>query len=193
MDAGAEKILLAQFRDGDDASFEALVTAHSAKIIGLAWRLVGNREDAEDLAQEAFIRLYRNIANFRGDSTVSTWLYRTVTRLAIDHLRRQKLKRKVFFFRHNSEEHDPLELAVDPAASPGERYLAREAGRQLARALEKLSARQRMVFTLRHHEGMPLKEIATVLELEEGTVKVHLHRAVRILRKELKDLQGGLS
>lgn len=193
MDTGAEKILLAQTRAGDSASFEALVTAHSAKIIGLAWRLVGNREDAEDLAQEAFLRLYRTLDNFRGDSTVSTWLYQTVTRLAIDHLRRQKLKRKIFFFRRSDEEHDPLELAADPAASPREQYLAGEAGRQLAKALEKLSARQRMVFTLRHHEEMPLKEIATMLELEEGTVKAHLHRAVHVLRKELKDLQGGFS
>lgn len=193
MDAGSEKIILAQIRDGNDVNFEALVTAHSARIIGLAWRMVGNRDDAEDIAQEAFIRLYRDVGNFRGDSTVSTWLYRTVSRLAIDHLRRQKLRQKIFFFRNNNEEQDPLELVADPAATPGERYLSGEAGRQLARAMGKLSARQRTVFTLRHHEEMPLKEIAAILELEEGTIKAHLHRAVLALRKELKDLQGGLS
>jgi RNA polymerase sigma-70 factor (ECF subfamily) len=193
MDEVSEKIILAQIREGNDVNFETLVTAHSSRIIGLAWRMVGNRDDAEDIAQEAFIRLYRDVANFRGDSTVSTWLYRTVSRLAIDHLRRQKLRQKIFFFRNNNEEQDPLELVADPAATPGERYLAGEAGRQLAKAMEKLSARQRAVFTLRHQEEMPLKEIAAMLELEEGTIKAHLHRAVRVLRKELKDLHGGLS
>ena len=193
MDAATEKIVLARIRDGDDASFEVLVKAHSARIISLAWRLVGNREDAEDIAQEAFIRLHRSLATFRGDSSVSTWLYRTVTRLTIDHQRRQNLKQKIFFFRHSNTEHDPYELAADPAASPGEQYLVDEAGHRLANAMHKLSARQKAVFTLRHHEDLPLKEIATVLELEEGTVKTHLHRAVQILRKELRDLQGGLT
>ena len=193
MDAATEKIVLALIRAGDEASFETLVRAHSSRIISLAWRLVGNREDAEDIAQEAFIRLHQSLASFRGDSSVSTWLYRTVTRLTIDHQRRQKLKQKIFFFRRVDAEHDPYELAADPAASPGEQYLAGEAGRRLSSAVDKLSARQRAVFTLRHHEDLPLKEIAAVLKLEEGTVKTHLHRAVRILRKELKDLQGGLS
>jgi RNA polymerase sigma-70 factor (ECF subfamily) len=193
MDAATEKIILDRIKDGDEAGFEALVNAHSAKIIGLAWRMVGNREDAEDIAQEAFIRLHRSLASFRGDSSVSTWLYRTVTRLTIDHHRRQKLKRKIFFFRRADSEHDPYELAADPAASPGDQYLAGEAGDRLSRAIEKLSAQQRAVFNLRHHEELPLKEIAAVLKLEEGTVKSHLHRAVHFLRKELKDLQGGLT
>lgn len=193
MDAATEKIILARIQDGDEASFETLVRAHSARIIGLAWRMTGNREDAEDIAQEAFIRLHKSVASFRGDSSISTWLYRTVTRLTIDHHRRQKLKQKIFFFRHADAEHDPYELAADPAASPGDQYLAGEAGRRLSRAINKLSARQRAVFTLRHHEDLPLKEIAAVLKLKEGTVKTHLHRAVHILRKELKDLQGGLT
>jgi len=190
MNPEQEKLLLAQVRDGNEAAFEALVKEHSSRIIGLAWKLVGNRADAEDIAQDAFLRLYRGISSLRGDSRVATWLYRTVSNLAIDHLRRQKLKRKIFFFRQSDEEQDPLELAEDPAASPGEHYQAGETGRRLARALEKLSARQRLVFTLRHHEELPLKEIAALLKLEEGTVKAHLHRAVSALRKELKDLQG---
>lgn len=193
MDIGSEKILLEQVRDGNGASFAPLVAAHSARIISLAFRLVGNQEDAEDLAQEAFLRLYRNLATFRGDSSVATWLYRTTTHLALDHLRRQKLKRKFFFFRSSNEGYDPVEFAADQGASPPEQFLANEAGKRLRQALEKLSVRQRMVFTLRHHEGMPLKEIGTTLGLEEGTVKAHLFRAVQVLRKELKELQGGLS
>ena len=193
MDARFEKILLEQVRNGDDASFKALVHEHSARLIRMAWRMVGNREDAEDLVQETFVRLYKSIASFREESRLSTWLYRTLSRLAIDHFRHQKLKRKIFFFQTSNEDLDPIEQAADPGATPAENYLTGEAGRKIVKAMEKLSARQRLVFTLRHHEGMALKEIAQVLELEEGTIKIHLHRAVHFLRNELKDLQGGLS
>lgn len=193
MDGQTERILLEQARDGNPAGFEKLVLAHTAKTVNLAFRLVGNREEAEDIAQEAFLRLHRSLPSFRGESTVSTWLYRTVSRLAIDHLRREQVKRKLFFFRHSEEEADPMEVVPDPGASPQDHLLATEAGTRLARALKRLSPRQRAVFTLKHQEEMTLKEIAAVLELEEGTVKAHLHRAVGLLRKEFKDLQRDSS
>lgn len=193
MDGQTERILLDQAREGNPAGFEKLVLAHTAKTVNLAFRLVGNREEAEDIAQEAFLRLHRTLSSFRGESSVSTWLYRTVSRLAIDHLRREQIKRKLFFFRHTEEEVDPLEAVPDPGASPQDRALAAEAGTRLARALQRLSPRQRAVFTLRHQEEMTLKEVAAILDLEEGTVKAHLHRAVTLLRKELKDLQRDSS
>jgi RNA polymerase sigma-70 factor (ECF subfamily) len=189
MDTSSEKALLARIRDGDDSGFEALIAAHSSRILALAWRLAGNRDDAEDIAQEAFLRLHRSLGYFRGESSVATWLHRTVTRLAIDHLRRRKLRERIFFFRRGSEEADPLDFAPASSPTPGERYLAGEIRQRLEQAMQRLSARQRVVFTLRHYEEMPLREIAALLELEEGTVKSHLHRAVRILRQELKDLQ----
>ncbi len=189
MDACTEKLLLDRVRNGDDSGFAELVAGHSSRLLGLAWRLVGNREDAEDIAQEAFIRLHRHIGDFRGDSALATWLHRTVTRLAIDHLRRRKLKERIFFFRRNDEEADPLELVADPSPSPGDHYQAGETRRRVARAMQRLSPRQQVVFTLRHYEELPLREIAALLELEEGTVKSHLHRAVHLLRAELKDLR----
>lgn len=189
MDTCSDKTLLARIREGDDSGFEIVVANHSPRILSLAWRLTGNREDAEDIAQEAFLRFHRGIGGFRGDSSVATWLHRTVTRLAIDHLRRRKLRDRIFFFRRSSEEADPLDLVPDSAASPGERCFAGEIRQRLDRAMQRLSARQRVVFTLRHYEEMPLREIASVLELEEGTVKAHLHRAIRTLRQELRDLQ----
>jgi RNA polymerase sigma-70 factor (ECF subfamily) len=193
MDTCLEKALLTRIREGDDTGFETLVAAHSPRLLSLAWRLVGVREDAEEITQEAFLRLHRSIGDFRGDSSVATWLYRTVTRLAIDHLRRRKLRERIFFFRRSNEEADPMDFVPDPAASPGERYFAGEIRQRIDWAMQRLSARQRVVFTLRHHEEMPLREIAAVLGLEEGTVKAHLHRAVRVLRRELKDLQGESS
>lgn len=192
MNGRMEKILLDEARERDGTGFEGLVRTHTAKMISLAYRLVGQRDEAEDIAQEAFLRLYRALPTFRGESSVATWLYRTVSNLAIDHLRREQLRRKIFFLRRGAtddeDEVDPVDTVPDPAASPRDLLLAKEAGRRLSRALDKLSPRQRAVFVLRHQEELPLKDIARVLELEEGTVKSHLHRAVSVLRKELQDL-----
>ena len=187
MDARTEYILVQQVVAGNTADFEKIVATYSPKIIRLAYRLVGNREEAEDLAQEAFLRLYRALPSFRGDSTLGTWLYRAVSRLAIDFLRRESIRRKIFFFRRYEEE-DPGESVADSGASPRDTLLAAERQRRLQQALLQLSPQQRTVFVLRHDEELPLKEIAALLDLREGTVKTHLHRAVTMLRRELKDL-----
>jgi RNA polymerase sigma-70 factor (ECF subfamily) len=186
-----EQALLDRIREGDESGFEELVKEHTGKIVGLAWRMVGNREDAEDLAQEAFLRLHRSLDDFRGESRISTWLYRTTTRLAIDYLRRDRIKRKVFFFRADNDSPDPVELASDPLRNPGRELQSQEAMQSLRRSLQKLSARQQAIFTLRHYEGLPLKEIAAHLGLETGTVKAHLHRAVTQLRKDLREFREG--
>jgi RNA polymerase sigma-70 factor, ECF subfamily len=188
MDIRTEKILVQQVISGDSSEFETIVAAHSQRVIRLAWRLVGSRDDAEDIAQDAFLRLYRALPEFRGECSVGTWLYQTVSRLAIDFLRRERLRRKIFWFRRQDEDEDPVENIADPAASPRQRLLASERRQRLRRALHQLSPRQRAVFVLRHDEGMPLKEIAGLLGMEEGTAKVHLHRAVAKLGKELADL-----
>jgi RNA polymerase sigma-70 factor (ECF subfamily) len=183
-----EQILLEQIRNGHPTAFEQLVVSQTPRMVNLAYRLVGNREEAEDIVQEAFLRLHRSLESFRGECSLTSWLYRIVSRLAIDHLRREKLRRKLFFFRNNNEDPDPLELVADSGLTSVEKLQAKETGRRVAAALETLSARQRAVFVLRHHEGLALKEIAALLQLEEGTIKAHLHRAVRALRAELEDL-----
>ncbi len=183
----SEKILLEQARDGQEQAFTQLVEAHSEKIIALAWRMVGHRDVAEDIAQEAFLRLFKSLSSFRGESSVGTWLYRTVSRLAIDHLRREQLRRKLFFFRNNdSDQLDPVDLAVSPSASPQELLLAQETQGRMQQLLNRLPPRQKAVFVLRHMEGVPLKEIAALLGLQEGTVKSHLHRAVTLFRTEFR-------
>lgn len=182
-----EQALLERIRNGDDSGFEVLVKEHTSKIVGLAWRLVGNREEAEDLAQEAFLRLHRSLPTFRGDSRIGTWLYRTTTRLAIDHLRRERIKRKLFFFRQDNDAPDPVELASDGRRDQQRELLAQEALQTLRQGLNKLSSRQQVIFTLRHYEGLSLKEIAEHLGLETGTVKAHLHRAVTQLRQDMSD------
>jgi RNA polymerase sigma-70 factor (ECF subfamily) len=188
MDNTQELLLLERIRAGDQGGFETLMRQHAPKVIGLATRLIGDRSEAEDLAQEAFLRLHRALPGFRGESSIGTWLYRTTTRLAIDHLRRERLKRKLFFFRQSDDDPDPLETVSDPRSNPGRDLHTSQAMSRLRQAMQKLSARQRTVFVLRHHEGLPLQEIASLLGLETGTVKIHLHRAVIALRAELADV-----
>jgi RNA polymerase sigma-70 factor (ECF subfamily) len=180
-----ESVLVEQIRDGNPGCFEDLVRAEAPRAIRLAHRLVGNRADAEEIAQEAFLRFISGIKTFRGECSIGTWIYRTVTRLAIDHLRRERLRQQLFFFRKSEDEPEPMEYVADSRPDPGECVIGAETGQRLARAMEKLPSRQRAVLVLRHQEGLPLKEIACLLGLEEGTVKAHLHRAVTRLRREL--------
>jgi len=193
MDAAQEQILLERIRSGDDTGFEILVKQHAERVTRLAWRLLGRREDAEDLAQEAFLRLHRALPTFRGDSRISTWLYRTVTRLAIDQMRRDRLRQRLFFTRRQTDDPDPVDLASDPRANPARDLRTKQAMQKLQSALADLSPRQCAIFNLRHYEGLTLKEIAALLDLGEGTVKSHLHRAVTSLRKELSDFHEELS
>jgi len=187
MQPTTETILLEAARNGQERAFTQLVEAHSEKVIALAWRLAGRRDVAEELAQEAFLRLFRSLPTFRGESSIGTWLYRTVTHLAIDHLRREQLKRKLFFFRGSDpDQPDPLDVAPDPGASPQDLLLAKETAQRMQQVINRLPPRQKAVFVLRHMEEMPLKEIALTLGLQEGTVKAHLHRAVSLLRQEFR-------
>lgn len=183
MDLRSEQILLEQARGGDTRSFARLMEVNSAAVYRHALRMVGNSADAEDLVQETFVRLHRSLARFRGESRVATWLYRTVSRLAIDQLRREKLKRALLIGRRSEDGLDPLEQVADAAPSAQKNLLERERHQRLLALLQRLSPRQRAVFSLRHFEERPLREIAEILGLELGTVKAHLHRAVSQLRE----------
>jgi RNA polymerase sigma-70 factor (ECF subfamily) len=185
MELAQEMHLLHQALSGCDASFRALVEEHSPQLLRLAWRMLGNHSDAEDIVQEAFLRLHRHLPTFRGDSRLSTWLYRTVTRLAIDVLRREKLKRILFFSRRDNDAPDPVELFADPRPGQESQLIAKQQLAVVRRQLDKLSAQQRAVLTLRHQEQLPLLDIAELLGISEGSVKTHLHRAVRSLRSAL--------
>ncbi|PLY03387.1 MAG: RNA polymerase sigma factor [Desulfuromonas sp.] len=188
MDKRQETILLEQARDGCEQSFETLVRQNSGKMIQLAFRLVNNRSDAEEIVQEAFLRLYRSLGSFRGESRIGTWLYRTVSNLAIDHLRREKIKRKLFFLKRNSDDADPVEFTPSSEPAQDDQLMAREELATVVQSLDKLSPRQRTVLTLRHQENLSIREIADILGLSEGSIKVHLHRAIQTLRAALDDM-----
>lgn len=179
-----EKDLLRRAGQGEQDAFRQLVEAYQAPVYRLALRMCGGDAAlAEDAAQEAFLAAWRGLPRFRGDSRLSTWLYRLTTNAAIDWLRREK--------RHRGMD-DVTELEL-PDDGPGPQDQAEQAEAQQAvrRALGQLSEEHRQVLLLRYMQELDYAEIAAALEISEGTVKSRISRAKMRLR-ELLDGSGNL-
>ena len=148
----------------------------------LAYQFAGNHHDAEDIAQDVFIKVYRSLDRFRYDAQLTSWLYRIVMNACIDHRRRQAPAGWAPF-----TEDAELKMVNTPEEGPGpeEQAYGGQLGDVLAAEIARLPPGQRLVFTMRHHEGLKLSEIATALDLAEGTVKRQLHAAVHRLRAAL--------
>src|SRR6185503_11116394 len=171
---------------GDQAAFDLLVARHQGRAYRLAWSLLRDAEDARDLSQEAFLRVYRTAETFRGEAKFSTWFYRILVNLCLDHRRRGRWWRRLVTPGEAADGGDPLEQhaapAVDPADALGQAQLMARVWSEVAR----LSPQQRAALVLQVQEGLPTSEIAAVLACSEATVRVHLHRAIGALRKTLK-------
>jgi RNA polymerase sigma-70 factor, ECF subfamily len=173
--------LLAACRRGDPRAFEEVVRATYRQAYTQALRLVGDRQDAEDVTQEAYLRVYRGLAGFRGDARFETWLYRIVANAAINHLQRRGRFGELLA---EPEEEPASPAPSGDARSPTDAVLDREA---LSAALASLPPAVRTMVVLKDVYGLPAKEIAEEFGLSEGAVKVRLHRA----RRRLKDLLFG--
>lgn len=168
---------------GDTDAFEALVTAYQKQVYNLALRTVGNEEDAADMTQEAFLRAYRSLGSFRGDSKFSVWLYRLTTNICIDFLRSCG-RRPTVSLTAADEDEEPQELDVaDDRFDPVQSLERAELRRAVQRGLASLPEDYRRILMLRELSGLSYAEIGQVLRLEEGTVKSRLFRA----RKKLCD------
>lgn len=186
-----ESELITQAQGGNAMAFEQLVTQYDRQILSIALHYVGNTEDARDIYQEVFLRVYRALPGFRGDSKFSTWLHKIATNVCLTHRQRSRRRRHESIDQgFETQDGESLTLAETLAAPSQTDRGARdtEISEQLEAALEKLSPQQRMVFTLRHHKGYKLKEIAVLMECAEGTVKKHLFVANERLRVQLRDL-----
>jgi RNA polymerase sigma-70 factor, ECF subfamily len=178
----ADSDLISRAAGGDASAFQALVERHRSMVYRVAYQFAGNHHDAEDIAQEVFIKVYRSLDRFRQDSQLSSWMYRIVMNACIDHRRRQVPAGAAPF----GEEAEQKMLNT-PEARPGpeDRAYAGELGQVLESEIGRLPKGQRIVFVMRHHQGMKLCEIAVALGLAEGTVKRQLHAAVHRLRQAL--------
>jgi RNA polymerase sigma-70 factor (ECF subfamily) len=172
--------LVARVRAGDNAAFDAIVQAYMRQAFQLAYRVVGHREDAEDLVQEAFLAAYQYLDSYDATRPFGPWLMRIVLNRGAN-LRRSRARRET----------EPETDAVSPAPSALDERERSEAREQLQRALDTLSERQRMIVTLFDVDGLTSTEIGERLDLSPGTVRWHLHEARRTLRSALSRFFKG--
>ncbi|MBZ5516716.1 MAG: sigma-70 family RNA polymerase sigma factor [Acidobacteriia bacterium] len=168
--------------------FERIVRANQQRIFRVLYSLVRDRDAADTLTQECFLRAYRKRHSFRGEANVSTWLVRIAINLARDYGRNQRLAfwRKLFAVSGEDRHGPPAAHIPDPTPSPERVLLAREQLQSVWTAVEQLPQQQRAAFALRFIAEMSLGEIADVMDLEVGTVKAHLFRAVSAIRKGVR-------
>jgi len=186
-----EATVIRAVQRGDQDAFEQLVRAYDQSVLRLAMNLLRSPEDARDVYQEAFLRVYRNIHTFRFDCSFHTWLYRIVTNICLDHLRKRKVRR---------EESAVVETADGPVdrmdsfeqegthANPERRFWNSQLGNRIKTALGDLTPRERTVFELRHYQGLRLRAIGEVLGTSEEAAKNCLFRATQKMRVVLGDL-----
>jgi RNA polymerase sigma-70 factor (ECF subfamily) len=185
-----EAALIRAAQQGDQDAFEQLVRVYDQSVLRLAMNLLRSPEDARDVYQEAFLRVYRNLNNFRFDCSFHTWLYRIVTNLCLDQMRKRKVRKEESTVLVTAE--GPLDRmeTVTEARVDGdpERYLFSGQVRQrIKQALESLSPRERMVFELRHYQGLRLRRIGEILGTTEEAAKNCLFRATQKMRAALGD------
>ncbi len=186
-----EADLIRAVQQGDQSAFEALVRSYDQSVLRLAMNLLRSPEDARDAYQEAFLRVYRNIHSFRFDCSFYTWLYRIVTNVCLDYLRKRKIRKEEPASIENGEgETDRTYLFEEGRASgdPERSLRNKELSGRITEALGQLTPRERLVFELRHYQGMRLRAIGEILETTEEAAKNCLFRATQKMRAELGDL-----
>ncbi len=189
-----EHSLVRKAQAGDRLAFEELVRRYDRDVLRLALNLVHAPEDARDIYQESFMRVYRNLHRFRFECSFYTWLYRITTNVALDHLRRRTSHRedqapvltdaeggKQDFFDRQPE--------LSASSDPERQALGHELGARIQEAMKRLSPRERTVFEMKHYQGLRLRAIGDLLGTSEETVKNSLFRATRKLRESLGDMR----
>jgi RNA polymerase sigma-70 factor (ECF subfamily) len=181
-----DEMLVAQFKSGSQKAFDELMKRYERRIFGYLLRSVRNYEDAEELTLEVFFKAYRALASWEPKAKFSTWLYTIASNLAIDY-HRAKSRQPVYMF----EDEDVIEsrlVATDISSNPEKHLEDKERGRIIREAVDELSSKQKAVFMLTRYEGLQIREVAETLGIAEGTVKIHLHRAMKKLQTLLRPL-----
>ena len=179
MPADRERQLICDVQEGSHEAFRDLVELHMRRVYDLAYGFVNDHDDAEDIAQEVFVKVYHSIKDFRQESGFSTWVYRIAANTSLDRVKQRKraVARLVPM--------DESQLGA-VAADPGMDHIDTSA--HIERALHELPTLQRAVVILRHMEGFSTKQVSGMLKCSEGTVKTHLHRGLKKMRKLLSNL-----
>ena len=186
----SEKELILKAQVGDQTAFEQLIYNYDRAVLSIAMRYVRNNDDAKDIYQEVFIRVYKSLKKFEFRSEFSTWIFRITTNVCLTYKSRKKDQLMVPLqeeFEEDNSEFGRVELISDEK-SPEEEILNTDLKNFIGNAVDSLSERQRITFVLKHYEGYKIKEIAEMLNCKEGTVKKYLFDAINNLRKKLEPL-----
>lgn len=189
--SGVDNGLVKEFIAGNDAAFTQLVTKYKDPITNYLNGMVGDYSIAVDLAQETFLRVYKNIGRYSHFYQFSTWIYRIATNLAIDEMRFRKRRGQVFYRnvwngRRQGDTDSPEMEISDVRRTPGEEVLRKESGRILGEAIRSLPKKYRTAFIMKEIQEMPYETIADVLKCSTGTIKSRLHRARGLLQRKLE-------
>jgi RNA polymerase sigma-70 factor, ECF subfamily len=188
-----DSLLVREAQRGNRAAFEELVRHYDQAVLRLAMHLTGSETEAQDIYQEAFLKAYKSVGNFRFECSFYTWIYRIVTNLCLDHLRKRTVRKEdaPVATDASGESYDVLDRVPDArsGANPERDLMRRELGGQISRALQKLTPRERMVFELKHYHGLKLRTVGEVLNTTEETAKNTLFRATQKLRGSLADMR----
>jgi RNA polymerase sigma-70 factor (ECF subfamily) len=186
-----DRELILQAQRGNTVAFEQLVHRYDKRVLSIASTYVSSSEDAKDIYQEVFIRVYRGLSKFELKSEFSTWLYRITANVCLTHRMRKKRRSHTSLDGDHDSDEDHTQNLGDTLADDvksDQRALNSEISLHVEEALGDLSPQQRMVFTLRHYQGYKLREIAELMNCAEGTVKKHLFTATQRLREKLRDV-----
>jgi RNA polymerase sigma-70 factor, ECF subfamily len=185
-----EHALIRAAQRGDAVAFEQLVRAYDQNVLRMALNLLRSQEDARDIYQEAFLRVYRNLPKFRFDCSFSTWLYRIVANLCLDQIRRRKVRKEEGPSIETTDGAvDRLEQVQEARAEvdPQRRLVSAQVNSRIQEVLEQLTPRERVVFEMRHYQGMRLRAIGEALGVTEEAAKNCLFRATQKMRTALGD------
>jgi RNA polymerase sigma-70 factor (ECF subfamily) len=185
--------LIREAQRGNRGAFEVLVRHYDQSVLRLAYHLTGSESDAQDIYQEAFLKAYKNLGSFRFECSFYTWIYRIVTNLCLDHLRKKTVRKEdaPVAMDGSGDEYSLLEQVADgrAGANPERDLMRRELGTKIGAALERLTPRERMVFELKHYHGLRLRTVGEMLNTTEETAKNTLFRATQKLRSALAEMR----
>ena len=188
-----DTLLVREAQRGNRAAFEELVRHYDHAVLRLALHLTGSEHDAQDIFQEAFLKAYKSVGNFRFECSFYTWIYRIVTNLCLDHLRKKQVRKEDAPVATDAqgESYDLLDQVPDAraGANPERDLMRRELGKHINSALDRLTPRERMVFELKHYHGLKLRTVGEILNTTEETAKNTLFRATQKLRGALADMR----
>src|SRR5215469_18506778 len=188
-----DTLLVREAQRGNRTAFEELVRNYDQSVLRLALHLTGSEHEAQDIYQEAFLKAYKNLGRFRFECSFYTWIYRIVTNLCLDNIRKKQVRKEEAPVATDAdgEVYDVLAQVADErsGADPERDLMRRELGGRIATALEKLTPRERMVFELKHYQGLKLRTVGEMLNTTEETAKNTLFRATQKLRVALADMR----